>query len=334
MAITLDSLLGIKPSVVSRDLRGYSVMLYGDPKSGKTSTAVKFPKHLLLGFEKGWSAIAGVMAIPMNSWTDFKSVIRILKDPKAHEKYETIIIDTVDIAYDLCKKYICQQQEVDDIGDIPYGGGYNLVEKEFDESLRTITINDYGLVLISHAEDKTFTDENGKEYNQIVPTVDKRGRKICTRLCDIIGYSHGVVDEEGNNITRLYMRGTPRYVAGSRFKYTPDSIVLTYENLVKAISEAIDKQAAEDGAGSVVETKNNLYTQKADIAPQLSYDELMSEFQTIVGGLMAKDKALYSPKIVEITSRILGKNKKFSDCTPAQVELMALVLDEIKELAA
>lgn len=46
-------LLNLQPTVVSRDLRGKIVMFYGDPKSGKTSNAVKFPKHLLLAFEKG-----------------------------------------------------------------------------------------------------------------------------------------------------------------------------------------------------------------------------------------------------------------------------------------
>ena len=42
------NLLNIKPHQVSRDMRGYSVFFYGDPKSGKTTTATKFPKHLLL----------------------------------------------------------------------------------------------------------------------------------------------------------------------------------------------------------------------------------------------------------------------------------------------
>ena len=41
-------LLNINPPQVSRDMRGYSVFFYGDPKSGKTTTATKFPKHLLL----------------------------------------------------------------------------------------------------------------------------------------------------------------------------------------------------------------------------------------------------------------------------------------------
>ena len=63
-----NSLLEIKPHQVSRDLRGYSVLFYGEPKSGKTTIASKFPGALVLAFEKGYSAIPGIMAKPMNSW--------------------------------------------------------------------------------------------------------------------------------------------------------------------------------------------------------------------------------------------------------------------------
>ena len=64
-------------------------------------------------------------------------------------------------------------------------------------------------------------------------------------MCDIIGYSRSVETPDGL-ATKLFMRGTPRYVAGSRFKYTPDVIDFSYKNLVDAIEEAIDKAMAED----------------------------------------------------------------------------------------
>ena len=105
----------------------------------------------------------------------------------------------------------------------------------------------YGIVLISHATDKTFTDEQGKQYNKIVPTLDKRANNIVSRMADIIGYSRIVSDAEGNESTKLFMRGTSRFEAGSRFKYTPPFIDFTYEALVNAIGEAIDKQAEVDG---------------------------------------------------------------------------------------
>ena len=83
-------LLSIQPHQVSRDLRGYSVFFYGEPKSGKTTIATKFPKHLLLAFEKGYNAIPGAMAQPINSWSEFRKVLRQLKDPAAKEKFETV----------------------------------------------------------------------------------------------------------------------------------------------------------------------------------------------------------------------------------------------------
>ena len=221
------NLLDIVPHQVSRDLRGYSVFFYGEPKSGKTTIATKFPRHLLLAFEKGYNAIPGAMAQPINSWAEFKKVLKQLPDPKVKEKFETIIVDTADIAYDLCEKYICANAKrsdggfgVDSIGDIPFGKGYTMVAKEFDESLRSIVQMGYGLVLISHAVDKTFTDETGKEFNQIVPTLGSKPRNIVSRMCDIIGYSRAIQNEDGTTTTKLFMRGTPRYIAGSRFIYS------------------------------------------------------------------------------------------------------------------
>ena len=55
-------LLDIKPHEVSRDLRGYSVLFYGEPKSGKTTIASNFPGSLLFAFEKAYNALPGVMA--------------------------------------------------------------------------------------------------------------------------------------------------------------------------------------------------------------------------------------------------------------------------------
>lgn len=47
-------LLSIKPNVVSRDLSGYIIFLYGSPKSGKTTAAVQSPKSLLIATEIGY----------------------------------------------------------------------------------------------------------------------------------------------------------------------------------------------------------------------------------------------------------------------------------------
>lgn len=84
------NLLNLQPHKVSRDMRGYSVLFYGEPKSGKTTIASKFPQSLLLAFEKGYNALAGVKAQPINSWAEFLKVLRQLKDEKVKEIFETV----------------------------------------------------------------------------------------------------------------------------------------------------------------------------------------------------------------------------------------------------
>ena len=43
----------VEKNVISRDLKGKYVLLYGKPKSGKTTAACSFPDAVLLAFEKG-----------------------------------------------------------------------------------------------------------------------------------------------------------------------------------------------------------------------------------------------------------------------------------------
>ena len=249
------------------------------------------------------------------------------------------IIDTADIAYDYCTKYICDNAKrpdggfgVDAISDIGYGKGYGMVSQEFDDSLRSIVQMDYGLVLISHATDKTFKNESGEEYNQIVPTLDKRATNIVSRMADIIGYSRVVSTDQGDK-TMLFMRGTNRYMAGSRFKYTPDYIEFSYQNLTNAIADAIDAQAKEDGKEYFTDERSNLYIPKEE---ELNFDDLMLEFQNIINRLITKAgesfESKYTPRITQITEKYLGRGNKVSQCSRDQVEVLSLIVEELKEL--
>lgn len=319
-------ILGLEPTVVSRDLRGKIVTFYGDKKSGKTTNAVKFPKSILLAFEKGYNALNNVIAQPIHKWSEFKQVLKQLKEPKAQERFQTVIVDTADIAWDLCEKYVCQREGVEKIGDIPYGGGYKMVEKEFDESLRAIPLMDYGLVMISHAVDKEFKDENKEVFNKIVPTLPKKADNIVSRMSDIIGYSRTVDTEEGTKV-RLYMRGTTRFEAGSRWKHTPDFIEFTYDNLVNAIAEAIEKQENEDGVQAVKEHVN-VYKETTNY----DFEQVMAEVTDLCKELMSKGDN--TSKITKIVDKHLGKGKKVSQATEDQVDIVVLILDDLKDLIA
>lgn len=89
------NLMSIEPNKVSRDLSGYITYLFAPGGAGKTSFGAQMPSPLIIAFERGYSAIPGVIAQDVNSWGEFKQVVRELKKPEVKERFKTIILDTV-----------------------------------------------------------------------------------------------------------------------------------------------------------------------------------------------------------------------------------------------
>ena len=319
------NLLTIEPNRVSRDLSGYISYLFGAAKVGKTTLCSQFPKSLILAFEAGTNALPGVMVQPITRWSEFKEVLRELKKPEVKEKFSSIIIDTLDVASGMCDKYICNQLGIDSIGDGGWSNnGWTRYKKELEESFRTITQLGYALVVISHDADKTFKRKDGSEYNQIVPTAQKSANNIVKDMADL--YMYAYLDENTKE-RKLMLRSLDGTVdCGTRFKYMPAEIPLDYNALVKALNDAIDKEAKEHD--------NKYVTDERTETPQpvkYNYEGLMEEFNNLVGPLMQKNSQYYGPRIVSIVEKYLGKGKKISDTTIDQVDFVHLIVTEIKE---
>jgi hypothetical protein len=317
-------ILNLEPSVISRDLRGKFVCLYSLPKVGKTSLACQFPKNLLCGFEHGWNAISGAMAVDIKKWTDFKLILRQLEKPEAQEKYNTITIDTVGIAWDLCEQYVCAQHGVQTIADIPWGGGYTAAKREFETCLRKITQLGYGLVVIAHVEKRIEKRADDSEVEILGPAIPKRAYDIVNQLVDIIGYIDITWDEDGNAERWLYTRKTPTVMAGSRFKYLAPKIKFGYQELVDAIIEAIEKSEKLDGAKVVEKSEQQ-------IEEQLKFEDVRDEASKLWAKLVTAD-ADNAEKILKKVEMIFGRKLKLSEITEDQVDLMQLVVLEMRDM--
>ena len=322
------NLLELTPHQVSRDLSGYITYIYGEPKTGKTTLASKMPGGLLLAFERGYNAIPGIMAQDITTWGEMKQVVRDLKKPEVQSIFKSIIVDTVDIAGALCEKYICSQNAVDKLSDIPYGQGWTKVKKEFEETFRTITQLGYALVFISHAKDKTFKRKDNTEYNQIVPSCPSSYNEIAKNMADLFGYAEKYTEDNIAKV-RLVLRSIDNSAdTGCRFRYIVPSIEFDYDNLVKALNDAIDKEAAETGNKFITNDRISLVTEVA-----YDYDALMNEFAQITGELMNKNSTYYNPRITQVIDKYLGKGKKVSETTMDQAEFIYLIVSELRELA-
>jgi len=317
-------ILNIEPTVISRDLKGKYILIYGKPKTGKTTLASRFPKNLLVAFEKGYNAIDGIKAVDINRWADFKQVLRQLEKPEAREMYSTITIDTTTIAYEMCEQFVCAQNGVQSIRDIPWGQGWTLVKKEFENCLRKITMLGYGLVLISHIETRKEKTADDSEIEILAPSMPKRCYEVVNQIVDIIGYIATEWDENGESQRWLYTRQTPTVMAGSRFKYLAPKIKLGYDELVQAINDAIDKQRDMDGA-KVVDKLEQKVEEPLDFAKE------RAEAQTLWGNLVGSDPA-NADRILKKVEMIFGRKIKLSEITEDQVDLMHLVVLEMRDM--
>ena len=317
-------ILNIQPTTISRDLKGKFVCIYSLPKVGKTSMACQFPKNLLLAFEKGYNAIAGIKPVDITKWSDLKLVLRQLEKPEARQMYDTITIDTIGIAWEMCEQFVCAQNGVQKIGDVPWGGGYSACKREFESCLRKITQLGYGLVIIAHVERRIEKRADDSEVEILGPAIPKRAYEIVNQLVDIIGYIDITWDEEGNSERWLYTRKTPTIMAGSRFKYLAPKIKFGYNELVEAIGEAIDKAEKLDGA-VVVDTTQQVIEEKLD------YNAIRAEAAELWKQLVEKDTE-NAGRILKKVEMIFGRPMKLSEITEDQVDLFNLVLLDMKEM--
>ncbi len=317
-------ILSIEPTVISRDLKGKYLLLYGKPKTGKTTMASRFPKNLLIAFEKGYNAIDGIKAVDVNKWSEFRQVLRQLEKPEAREMYDTITIDTTTIAYEMCEQFVCGQNGVQSIRDIPWGQGWTLAKKEFESCLRKITMLGYGLVLISHIETRKEKTADDSEIEILAPSMPKRCYEVVNQIVDIIGYIATEWDDDGNSHRWLYTRQTPTVMAGSRFPYLAPKIKLGYQELVDAINEAIDKQRDLDGATVVdkIEKKQE---------EELSFSEIRDEASKIWAKLVNENPE-NAEKILKKVEMIFGRKLKLSEITEDQKEPFFLVLLEMRDM--
>lgn len=324
-------LLSIQPHKISTDLSGYITYIFGAAKIGKTSLAAQADNCLLIACERGYNAIPGIKAIDVTSWAEMRQVYKELKKPEVKEAYKVVIVDTIDLAAKYCTKYICNQQNIAELGDLPYGKGYNLMRNEFEDIFNSLAQMGYAVIFISHAQDSVFTRPDGSEYTKIIPSLGPaKVNAIIENMADIYAYAHMVKDADGTSRRVLTLRSPDDSIAcGCRFRYIDEEIPLSYQSLTDALNRAIAKEGEE--MGEEVITSEPIKKS----SPKRGFDEAMTECRKLVSQIQesAGDdfKTTWAPRITEITNKYLGVGRKVSDCTPEQVEQIELIISDLIE---
>lgn len=338
--MALNSLLDLQEDGVAYGIEGLKIMIYGGNTLGKTPQAMRFPKPLLLMGESGGSALKGYKKL-MKSKKTFVDTVKELTDEKnidqMKEKFQTIVIDTVEDIIELFEIALCKQYGVSDVGEIQglqkgNPNGYSVYRKEFKQQINLLTGCGYTVIFIAHEETTQIpTGENDKDGNAITKDFiqpkgskgDKSSSRFIRDICDFRFFvmSNGVDRETNKTImSKAYCVQTDAFYAGSRFNVKPVINPFTAENVMEAIEEAQKKSAEEYGAELVSYVRNtenyNAKDYIADIEPY-----------------MTKLYSLYPQLVIDIVAKQFGEKFKIKNATEDQLTELETVYNNLVDLA-
>jgi hypothetical protein len=211
------------PKVRDEDFSHYTTLLYGREKIGKTTVAASWPEAIFFSCEPGTK---GLEVYELNaekggvkSWEIFREGVSLLE--KNPGKFQSVILDTVDRAYDMCMDYVCKTRGieypgVDNIGREDFGKSWRAVKQEFIDCIHRISQSGRGILFVSHAKESDVQSASGSKYTIIHPTYSGQAKAVVEALVDFIFYAEYVKDTTGTTRRILVCQGDECVRAGAR----------------------------------------------------------------------------------------------------------------------
>lgn len=209
--------------------------LFGQSKIGKTTVLAELPNCLIIDTEKGTDYVQA-LKVQVNSLVELKELLTLIQE--AEHKYDYIALDTIDNIVMWTERAVCVAENVTQIGDIPYGGGYGQTREKVMQIIAAFkTVCDH-VILVAHRK-KAQSEEN-IEFS--VNSLDLSG-KLKNIICadsDAIGYMYRTEpkEEEDGTITggelmvsfkpedRIEAGARPQHLRGKIFPFAWKSIYI------------------------------------------------------------------------------------------------------------
>lgn len=325
-----------KKESVNCSMKAKSFIICGRSKTGKSTLASQAPRPIFLMTENGTEALTGFTPVPIASWSDFKSAVNQLCTPQGKENFDTVVVDTYTNLILLLDKYIGNKMTTDkqsfDFGsDAEYGRGNRGMKNELGMQLQKLANQGYLVLNIVHAEDKADF-ATGRSY--IGTSLSSTLYGVAEKFVDQIVY----LDKKENRTTgkmehRIYFNKKGGF-DGTGGRWTPDvdSIECSYENLEKVMVKAMEDDAKRKGA----KTSNEDTPFVAIEANDYDFVALKKQFQDMTSKILSdvENSEANALKIKSCVEAILGGGRKVGDLDPSQAELLAEIIEMLKDTYA
>src|SRR5699024_9496944 len=260
--------------------------------------------------------------------------------------YDAVVVDTFTRLQEWTEAYTLSRLGIEDLGDLGYGKGHSELKKEMNRAVELIETS--GLVphLIVHTKTivnqipKDEISEDDVNYKMTLSKDKKTGKQVyefnkeiadlkpsvfnsLNRVCDNILFFDVVMDKNGKEERRIWYRDSLFHIAGSSLKNMPEYTELSAQAYLDAFSAAVKSEGKENITDKPKEKHN-------DDTGEYDYDKLLSEIAELGKKLQADGKADERNKVIE---DVLGKGNKVKDTKPEQAEVLAVLVDKLKEIA-
>lgn len=238
----------------ARDEQGkIKLWVYGDPFSGKTTFANGAPMPLMLNTDGNVKFIdapsiaigdkletEGRMTKKVFGWATFKDAIAELE--KDSQGFETVVVDLVEGVYELCRSYMYDKRGWEHESDDSFKA-WDIVRKEFLDTMRRLTNLDMNVILISHEDSsRDFTRPGGNKVTALKPNIGEKVAKQLAGMVDVVGR---VVVRDGAHL--LTFKTDETVFGGGRLTMPKNEIELDWEAFEGVYRDKTQAKKAPEG---------------------------------------------------------------------------------------
>lgn len=157
------------------------IIVYGVESVGKTTFAANAPDALIIDLEQGSTNIDANRIEGINDYDELIGTLREIY--KEGVEYKTIVVDSVEMVEKFCQQKIVKDADVDSIEKVGggYGKGYTASAELFFKVLNALNAlwkKGYHIIVIGHAEIKTYINPEGTDYDRFKLRLDKRNEPV------------------------------------------------------------------------------------------------------------------------------------------------------------
>lgn len=165
-----------EPKIADRTPKSF--LIWGESMSGKTYMAREFESPIIINTD-GNADKVDTPSVAIKNFKEFAEVIHALNTQK--HTFKTLIIDLIDDIEVMLTMYICEQDKVEALADIPFGKGYAKQSAVWKKLMIELTQMDMTVIFISHSIEKS--ENNGQTMYQ-APSLSQKGLNACMGRCD------------------------------------------------------------------------------------------------------------------------------------------------------